>query len=184
MVIVQVSAAILAELLREGTTWLQRDPPRLCRIIKGAPALPVQKIGVNHTGDTFIIGLSKDHAHLVPPEPVTYCTPVVQTLDLSASFASMLWTDDQLDTLLSLIQGHAIPLLGPGLTTYAEDTRDGGWKHAACLELARRGQLRRQAAAQPGDAVQWVLWMPVARDEARGGDAPLTSGTVQQKIRM
>lgn len=163
MIIVQVSAAILAELLREGTTWLQPDRSLLCRIIRGAPVLPVQRAGVS--GHTVLLGFGASDG-----EPDTYCTPVIETVFLGAPGTDAPWTEDQLAVLMSLIQGRVLPLLGPGLTTYPDDARDGGLKHAACLELERRGQLRRQAAAQLGDAVQWVLWMPALSPEGENHD--------------
>lgn len=61
-------------------------------------------------------------------------------------------SDDCLQLMLDIVEGKAIPHLGPGITTHVDDPND--IKHRACLELEARGAISRHCV--DGNAITWV----------------------------
>jgi hypothetical protein len=64
-------------------------------------------------------------------------------------------TEDGLKELLEFIQGkRPVGMHGRGITTWPD--HDSDQKHVACLELERRGLIKRHL-----DREAYVTWMPV-----------------------
>lgn len=64
-----------------------------------------------------------------------------------------------LEGLLAFIRGEILPWLGPGITTYHDENESLPpgvcSKHDACLELERRGLIRRHISTDTA-----VTWLP------------------------
>lgn len=66
------------------------------------------------------------------------------------------WNEVGLTELLQFIQGKLVPHLGGALHTYPDGDERNLALHAGCLELERRGLIRR-FRDEPGH----VIWEPI-----------------------